>query len=125
MNQKQLDDIERYAQMAFDAAGAATAEVQRLRRELAFLEERLEVLEGSQRQSQVDSFEQRIIDTIEQRMKVPSSDPPANGTVEVKTHGGERVRAPWGVAIALAFLVFATVAMWQAPEIVKVLTVRK
>lgn len=48
----------------------------------------------------------------------PTSSPP-DGTTEVRTAGGMRVRAPWWVAIALALVILAIVVVWQVEDLAK------
>jgi hypothetical protein len=48
-------------------------------------------------------------------LRAPSS--PPDGTTEVRTAGGTRVRAPWWVAITLSIVVLAIVAVWRAKDL--------
>lgn len=77
------------------------------------LEARVDDLEDAARPSRIDpDFEGRVLRLLESRL---TSSPP-DSSAEVKTAGGNRVRAPVWSAIVIALIVLAIVAVWQGPD---------
>lgn len=117
---KQIGDIEQYAEMAMKGATEATAVVQRLQGVVDRLEKRVEALERYGRQSFVEDRMREIVeDAITNTLPKPTSEIP-DSTTEVKTASGTRVRvrAPWFALLLLAVVATVNFVIWKAKELV-------